>query len=95
MAARASGAKRQGLPVLADRAYISTDLWGTTPARCPPRRDLSPTQHTLNRALSAIRAPAERGVASLKSWRIFHHARCGPNPISSIASAVLTQERQR
>ncbi|MEU9015887.1 IS5/IS1182 family transposase, partial [Streptomyces sp. NPDC048479] len=27
--------------------------------------------------------------------RIFHHARCSPNRLSSAAKAVLTLERQR
>ncbi|WP_249375709.1 transposase family protein, partial [Streptomyces sp. I05A-00742] len=57
--------------------------------------DLSPTQRTVNRALSAARAPVERGVARLKSWRIFRRARCSPNRMSAIARAVLTLERQR
>ncbi|WP_249375694.1 transposase family protein, partial [Streptomyces sp. I05A-00742] len=54
-----------------------------------------PTQRTVNRALSAARAPVERGVARLKSWRIFRRARCSPNRMSAIARAVLTLERQR
>ncbi|MDX2572305.1 IS5/IS1182 family transposase, partial [Streptomyces scabiei] len=29
------------------------------------------------------------------SWRIFRRARCSPNRLSSIATAVLTLERQR
>ncbi|MGX1675321.1 transposase [Streptomyces sp. NPDC055400] len=87
--------ERQGVPILADRSYIGAGPWVTTPVRRPPGRDLSPTQRTVNRALSAARAPVERGVARLKSWRIFHHARCSPNRLSSIAAAVLTLERQR
>ncbi|MGW1545229.1 transposase family protein [Streptomyces sp. NPDC002309] len=87
--------ERQGVPVLADRAYLGAGPWMTTPVRRPPGRDLSPTQLTVNRALSATRAPVERGAARLKSWRIFHHARCSPNRVSSIAAAVLTLERQR
>lgn len=87
--------ERQGVPILADRAYIGAGPWVTTPVRRPPGRDLSPTQRTVNRALPAVRAPVERGVARLKSWRIFHHARCSPNRMSSIAAAVLTLERQR
>ncbi|WP_328665071.1 transposase family protein [Streptomyces sp. NBC_00328] len=87
--------ERQGVPVLADRAYLGAGPWVTTPVRRPPKRDLSPTQRTINRALSTTRAPVERGVARLKSWRIFHHARCSPNRMSSIAAAVLTLERQR
>ncbi len=39
--------------------------------------------------------PVERGVARLKFWRIFRRSRCGPNPMMSIAKAVLALERQR
>nr|WP_280514256.1 transposase family protein [Streptomyces europaeiscabiei] len=79
--------ERQGVPILADRAYIGAGPWVTTPVRRPPGRDLSPTQRTVNRALSAVRAPVERGVARLKSWRIFHHAvariECRQSPLPS------------
>ncbi|PWG08655.1 IS5/IS1182 family transposase, partial [Streptomyces sp. V2] len=50
---------------------------------------------TVNRALSAARAPVERGIARLKSWRIFRRARCSPNRMTSITKAVLTLERHR
>ncbi|MFC7830980.1 transposase family protein, partial [Streptomyces sp. NPDC057375] len=50
---------------------------------------------TRNRALAAARAPVERGVARLKSWRIFRRSRCNPNRMTSIAKAVLTLELQR
>jgi transposase len=76
--------ERQGIPILAGRAYIGADSWVTTPRRRPPNRDLTPTQQTVNRALSATRAPIERGVARLQSWRIFRRARCSPNRISSV-----------
>lgn len=87
--------ERQGVPILADRAYMGAGPWVTTPLRRPPGRGLTPTQQTVNRALSAARAPLERGVARLKSWRIFRHARCSPNRMTSIAKAVLTLERHR
>ncbi|MEV6171392.1 transposase family protein [Streptomyces sp. NPDC051954] len=87
--------ERQGIPILADRAYIGAGPWVTTPRRRPPGRDLTPTRQTVNRALSAARAPVERGVARLKSWRIFRKARCSPNRMSSIAAAILTLERHR
>ncbi|WP_229698907.1 transposase family protein, partial [Wenjunlia tyrosinilytica] len=56
---------------------------------------LTPTQQTVNRALSAARAPVERGVARLKSWRILRRARRSPNRMSSITAAILALERQR
>ncbi|MET7905676.1 IS5/IS1182 family transposase, partial [Streptomyces sp. NPDC005355] len=36
-----------------------------------------------------------RGMARLKSWRIFRRSRVSPNRMTSIATAVLTPERQR
>ncbi|GHB88031.1 IS5 family transposase [Streptomyces umbrinus] len=87
--------ERQGVPILADRAYMGAGPWVTTPLRRPPGGDLTPTQQTVNRALSAARAPVERGVARLKSWRIFRRSRCSPNRMTSIAAAVLTLERHR
>ncbi|WP_406326587.1 transposase family protein [Streptomyces sp. NBC_00203] len=87
--------ERQGVPILADRAYIGAGAWMTTPARRPAGGELTLTQQTVNRALSRARAPVEGGVARLKSWRIFRRARCSPNRMTSIAAAVLTLERQR
>ncbi|MFE7939182.1 transposase family protein [Streptomyces griseoincarnatus] len=87
--------ERQGVPVLADRAYLGAGSWVTTPIRRLPHQDLTATQRTINRALSTARAPVERSVAQLKSWRIFRRARCSPNRMTAIAAAVLTLERQR
>lgn len=87
--------ERQGVPVLADRAYMGAGPWVVTTAlRRPPGRDLTPTQQTVNHALSSARALVERGIARLKAWRIFRRARCSPNRMTSIAAAVLTLERQ-
>ncbi|MBV1958137.1 transposase [Streptomyces sp. BV333] len=87
--------ERQGIPVLADMAYIGAGDWVTTAKRRPPNGELTLTEQTVNRALSAARAPVERGVARLKSWRIFRRARCSPNLMGIIAKAVLTLEKQR
>lgn len=87
--------ERQGVPVLADRAYIGAGPWVTTPIRRLPNQDLTTTQRTINRALSAARAPVERSIARLKSWQIFRRARSSPNLMTVIAAAILTLERQR
>ncbi|MFF3710327.1 transposase family protein [Streptomyces phaeochromogenes] len=87
--------ERQGVPILADLAYQGGGPWLTTGIRRRPLRELTPTEKTVNRTLSAARAPVERGVARLKSWRIFRRSRCSPNRMTSIAKAILTLERQR
>uniref|UniRef100_UPI003EBCC437 transposase family protein n=1 Tax=Streptomyces tendae TaxID=1932 RepID=UPI003EBCC437 len=56
--------------------------------------ELSVTERTLNRALSAVRAPVERGMARLKSWQTFRRCRISPNHMSVITKAALTLERQ-
>ncbi|MFF2788005.1 transposase family protein [Streptomyces sp. NPDC058049] len=76
-------------------AQIAAGPWVTTPIRRLPNRDLTTTQRTVNRALSAARAPVERSIARLKSWRILRKARCSPNRMTVIVAAVLTLERQR
>ncbi|MFJ6438622.1 transposase family protein [Streptomyces sp. NPDC091416] len=62
--------ERQGIPVLADMAYIGAGEWVTNAKRRPPKGELTLTQRTRNRALSAARAPVERGVARLTTWQI-------------------------
>ncbi|MER6773118.1 transposase family protein [Streptomyces bacillaris] len=86
---------RQGVPILADMAYIGAGDWVTTARRRPPHGELTLTEQTANRALSAARAPVERGMARLKSWQIFRRSRISPNRMSVITKAVLTLERQR
>ncbi len=87
--------ERQGVPILADLAYQGGGPWLTTGIKRRPLKELTPTERTLNQALATARAPVERGVARLKSWRIFRKARCSPNRMTSIVKAVLTLERQR
>ncbi|MFE5797498.1 transposase family protein [Streptomyces sp. NPDC056503] len=87
--------ERQGVPVVADLAYQGAGPWLTTGIERRPLQELTPTDKTRNRALAAARAPVERGVARLKSWRIFRRSRCSPNRMTSIAKAVLTLELQR
>jgi hypothetical protein len=87
--------ERQGVPILADLAYQGGGPWVSTAIKRRPLQELTPTDKTLNRARAAARAPVERGVARLKSWRIFRRSRCSPNRMTSIAKAILTLERQR
>ncbi|MBU5944235.1 transposase family protein [Streptomyces griseoincarnatus] len=87
--------ERQGVPIVADRPYIGAGSWVTTAIRRPPSGELTLTERTLNRALAHARAPVERGVARLKSWRTFRRSRCSPNRMTVIVKAVLTLERQR
>ncbi|GGU12168.1 hypothetical protein GCM10010272_66720 [Streptomyces lateritius] len=45
--------ERQGVPVLADRAYQGAGSWVTTGLKRPPHGELTITQRTVNRALAA------------------------------------------
>lgn len=42
----------------------------TTPVRKPQHRDLYMREHDYNNQVSSFRAPVERAVAQLKTWRI-------------------------
>ncbi len=86
--------ERQGVPVLADLAHQGADPWLTTGIERRPLQELTPAEKSRDQAPAAARAPVERGVARLKSWRIFRRPRCSPNRMTSIAKAVLTLERQ-
>jgi hypothetical protein len=87
--------ERQGVPILADRAYQGAGPWVTTGIKRPPGGELTAIQRSLNRGIAIARAPVERGMARLNSWRIFRRSRVSPNRMTSIAKAVLTLERQR
>ncbi|MFJ4678598.1 transposase family protein [Kitasatospora sp. NPDC088783] len=86
---------RLRVPALADMAYTGAGGTFAVPARRPPRSELGTTQRSLNRAHARLRYPVERGVATIKRWRIFRHARCSPNWLTSAAKAILTLELQR
>ena len=53
--------------VLADKGFIGAGY--TTPVRKPQDRDLYMREHDYNNQISSLRAPVERAVANLKSWR--------------------------
>jgi DDE superfamily endonuclease len=87
--------ERQGVPILADMAYIGAGDWVATAKRRPTGGEHTPTEHTVNRALAQARAPVERGMARLKSWQIFRRSRISPNRMTSIPKVILTLERER
>ncbi|MFC8794811.1 transposase family protein [Streptomyces cinereoruber] len=86
---------RLRVPALTDMTYTGAGGTFAVPARRPPRKELSVGQRALNQAHARLRHPVERGVATLKRWKIFRRSRCSPNWLSSAAKAVLTLELQR
>jgi hypothetical protein len=55
--------------VFGDKGFIGTD-YITTPIRKPQFRELLQWEHEWNNQVSHYRAPVERAVATLKTWRI-------------------------
>jgi hypothetical protein len=55
--------------VFGDKGFIGTD-YITTPIRKPQCRQLLQWEHEWNNQVSSYRAPVERAVATLKTWRI-------------------------
>jgi hypothetical protein len=55
--------------VFGDKGFIGTD-YITTPIRKPEFRELLQWEHEWNNQVSSFRAPVERAVATLKTWRI-------------------------
>lgn len=55
--------------VFGDKGFIGTE-YITTPVRKPKDRELYIREHIYNNKVSSFRAPVERAVAHLKTWRI-------------------------
>jgi DDE superfamily endonuclease/Helix-turn-helix of DDE superfamily endonuclease len=55
--------------VFGDKGFIGTD-YITTPIRKPECRELFQWEHEWNNQVSSFRAPVERAIATLKTWRI-------------------------
>ncbi|WP_228901080.1 transposase family protein [Streptomyces sp. IPPR8] len=68
--------ERQGVPILADRAYQGAGPWVTTGLKRPTRRRIH--HDTADRQPDSRHRPRtlERGMARLRSWRIFRRSRC-------------------
>ncbi|WP_051833533.1 transposase family protein [Streptomyces katrae] len=85
---------RVGTPVLPDLGYVGAGGTFAVPHRRRPRQDLA-GQRSINRAHARLRYPVERGIARLKTWKIFRHARRSPTWLTQAAKAVLTLESYR
>jgi len=57
-----------GRRVIGDKGFIGSDYHHSV--RKPKDRDLCMSEHDYNSQISALRAPVERAVANLKTWRI-------------------------
>lgn len=55
--------------VIGDKGFIGPD-YITTPVRKPQDRELYMREHDYNSQISSLRAPVERAIANLKTWRI-------------------------
>ncbi|GAA1545104.1 hypothetical protein GCM10009730_62730 [Streptomyces albidochromogenes] len=82
--------RRLGIPALADLAYLRAGGTLATGRRRRPGKELGARQKSLNKAHARLRYPVERGIARLKTWRIFRRARCSPAWLTSVSKAVLT-----
>jgi hypothetical protein len=81
----------------ADLAYQGAGPNITVPFRRRPRR-LSRNQRAVNRNRARNRAPGERAVATLKTWKLLTQLRCCPQRSSTIVAAtrvLQTIEEQR
>jgi hypothetical protein len=54
---------------IGDKGFIGAD-YIVTPVRKPQDRELYMSEHDYNNQISSLRAPVERAVANLKTWRI-------------------------
>jgi len=71
----------------ADLAYQGASPHITVPFRRRPRR-LSANQRAVNRNRARNRAPGERAVATLKTWRLLAKLRCCPQRATTIIAAI-------
>jgi transposase len=71
----------------ADLAYQGAGAHIVVPFRRRPRR-LSRNQRAVNRNRARNRAPGERAVATLKTWKILTQLRCCPRRATTIIAAI-------
>ena len=76
-----------GVACYADTAYRGAGAHVAVPFRRRPRR-LSRYQKVVNRNHARNRAPGERAVATLKTWKILTKLRCCPHRATAIIAAI-------
>ncbi|ANZ21809.1 DDE superfamily endonuclease [Streptomyces noursei ATCC 11455] len=77
------------IPALANKAYQGPGGTVCTPFKRHRGHKLTTTQKAVNRARSRLRSPIEGAFARLKTWHIFHRARCSPNHLTSMTWMML------
>lgn len=88
---------RFGVACYADAAYRGAGPIVAVPFRRRPRR-LSRNQKKVNANHARNRAPGERAVATLKTWKVLTRLRCCPHRATAIVNAIRvlqTVEDQR
>jgi hypothetical protein len=97
LAARVHGipetCQQAGILVLADRGYHHIAEGVITPYKSW-HGPLTRPYTTANKQHAAVRAPGERGFATLKNWHILHRVRACPRRVGTLAQAILTLEHQ-
>lgn len=91
-----TAARRHGIPTAltkfgvacyADNAYRAAGPTIAVPFRRKPRR-LSTNQQKVNANHARNRAPGERAVATLKTWKVLTNLRCCPRRATTIIAAI-------
>jgi len=80
---------RHQMPCYADTAYLAAGPTIAVPYRRKPGRELSDGQKDVNTAHARNRAPGERAVATLKTWKVLTRLRCCPSRATAITKAIL------
>jgi hypothetical protein len=79
----------RGLPVPADKGDAGAGLGVYVPVRHHPDGPLHVDNRCYNQLITALRAPTERGNASLGRWRALDRVTVCPQRIGTIAAAAL------
>lgn len=58
------------IDTIADKGYIGTEF--LTPRKSSKNRPLTDADHQFNTQINSVRAPVERAIAHLKTWRVLH-----------------------